>query len=274
MGLTVGLMLLGSGCSPESPSDRVRIVVTVAPLAGLVDRVAPELVDVTVLIPPGASPVTYEPSLSRVRAASSADLLVSVGHPAFAWEETWLSGLLASSQADLIRGSEGCDVIHDDPHVWLSLACARKIADRIAAAVVRMRPEAEDSVTASLARLSDEIDELGMTAESALSPHRGGGFVVLHPAWGYVANEHGLLQMAILDHGSGDAGPAALAAIVSRARELGLTDVIVQPQFSLEPALLVATELGGTTVMLDPLDRDWGASYQRTIEVLAEQVKP
>jgi hypothetical protein len=51
-------------------------------------------------------------------------------------------------------------------------------------------------------------------------------------------------------------------------------DVIVQPQFSAEPATLVADELGGKTVMLDPLARDWATTVRETIRVLSEQVKP
>jgi len=270
----VGLALLPSACAPVADSERLQVVATVEPLAGLVERVAPDLIDVTVLIPAGASPVSYEPSVSRLRAASAADLFVSVGHPAFAWEETWLAGLLRSGSARLISSSDGCDLIGDDPHVWLSLDCARGIAERVASAVIHSRTESADSVNAALGRLLAEMDELVHEADSTLAPRAGGAFVVLHPAWGYVAREYGLRQIAVLDHGSSDAGPAELAEIVSLARASGLTNVIVQPQFAAEPAMLVAVELGGTTVLLDPLDRDWVSSYRRTVQVLSREVRP
>ncbi len=80
--------------------------------------------------------------------------------------------------------------------------------------------------------------------------------------------------MAILEHGSGDAGPARLATIVERARSLGLANVIVQPQFSAEAALLVAVELNGRTVPLDPLRRDWSSAFDEAVHVLAAEVKP
>ena len=271
----LGLVL--SGCASETSEgtdERLHVVVTVAPLAGLVDRVAPEISRVTVMIPEGSSPVTYEPSLSRVRAASTADLYVSVGHPAFAWESTWLADLVGGGGASIIASADGCDILADDPHVWLSLPCARIIAERIAGAVQHARPAASESVASSLAALLAGMDSLRGVADSSLAPHRGGSFIVLHPAWGYLAHEYGLQQMAILDHGSGDAGPAELAAIVTRAGERGLVDVIVQPQFSVEPARLVASELGGETVMLDPLARNWAASFGNAIRVLANQVRP
>jgi zinc transport system substrate-binding protein len=266
--------VLVSGCSSERTDDGLQVVVTVAPLAGLVDRIAPPHSEVTIMIPPGANPVTYEPSLSRVQAAASADLYVSVGHPAFIWESAWLAGLLERSDAVVISSAIGCELLPDDPHVWLSLECARSLAERLAAAIQRARPDAAESVASSLRELLEEMRALEVAADSALGSHRGGSFLVLHPAWGYIAREYGLEQISILDHGSGDAGPAELAAIVRRARELGLTDVVVQPEFSAEPGLLVAGELGGHTVTVDPLARDWAASFRGAVSVLAEQVVP
>jgi zinc transport system substrate-binding protein len=269
-----GLSLAPGGCAQDQADDRLKVVVTVAPIAGLVDRVSGGIADVTVMIPPGASPVTYEPALSRVRAAASADLYVSVGHPAFSWENTWLAGLLEQGDATVISGSEDCDILPDDPHVWLSLECARSVAERVAEAVRRARPAAAESIAASLAELVSEMNDMRVVADSALGSHRGGTFITLHPAWGYLAEEYDLRQLAILEHGSGDAGPAELARVVAEARELGLVDVVVQPQFSTEAALLVAHELGGEPVFLDPLAREWSASFLRTVHVLAAEVRP
>lgn len=261
-------------CFPDAPDERLKVVVTVPPLAGLVDRVAPGLTDVMIMIPAGANPVTYEPSLSRVRAAADAELFVSVGHPAFVWEQAWLAGLLRRGDAVVLSSADGCAVLVDDPHTWLSLDCARGVAERIAAAVQQARPESADSIAIALSSLLEEMDDIRAAADRALGPHRGGSFIVLHPAWGYLAGEYDIEQIAILDHGSGDAGPAELAGIVSRARALGHSNVVVQPQFSAEPAALVARELAGDTVMLDPLGRDWASSLREAVHVLSREVRP
>ncbi len=269
-----GLSFALSGCASDHDDDRLSVAVTVAPLAGLVDRVAADIADVTVMIPAGASPVTYEPSLSSMRAASSADLYVSVGHPAFAWELTWLAGLLGRGEVVVVSGAAPCESLPDDPHIWLSLPCARSIAMRVAEAVQQARPLDSDSVAASLADLMAEMDRLRALADSSLGPRAGGSFIVLHPAWGYLAQEYDLQQMAILEHGSGDAGPAGLGRIVERARSLGLANVIVQPQFSAEAALLVADELNGEIVPLDPLRREWSLAFDEAVRTLAEEVRP
>jgi len=108
--VAVPLLILGpGGCAgePELP-DLPRVAVTVLPLAGLVDRVAPGLVDVTVMIPAGANPVSYEPVLSDLRAASESSVYVGVGHAAFTWEKTWMAELLDRSGARRVEASSGC----------------------------------------------------------------------------------------------------------------------------------------------------------------------
>ncbi len=179
-----GLLFTLSGCDSETADDRLSVTVTVAPLAGLVDRMAGNIADVTVMIPPGASPVTYEPSLSRVRAASSADLYVSVGHPAFAWELTWLAGLLGQGDAVIISGAEACEVLPDDPHIWLSLPCARSIAVRVAEALQEARPAASESVAASLADLMAEMNRMRERRRQLAGPPNGRGLHRIAPRLG------------------------------------------------------------------------------------------
>ena len=140
VGVAVAAGIALHGCSSKPDSGRLRVAVTVTPLAGFVDAIAPEIAEVTVMIPAGANPVTHEPSLSQMRAAASADIYISVGHPAFAWEETWLRGLLGGGAVSVVTAGATCATNPSDPHVWLSLSCARAMARAIASAVTEARP--------------------------------------------------------------------------------------------------------------------------------------
>lgn len=273
VGVAVAAGIALHGCSPEPDSGRLKVAVTVTPLAGFIDAMAPEIAEVTVMIPSGANPVTHEPSLSQMRAAATADIYVSVGHSAFTWEDTWLRDLLGGGAVSVVTASATCATNPEDPHVWLSLSCARATAQAIASAITEARPAEREAVEASLGSFFVTVDSLASEAGRRLDPHRGGAFVVLHPAWGYLADDHGLEQISILEHGSGDAGPAELAAIVDLASERGLSDVIVQPQFAANPAVLIASELGGRTITLDPLRRDWASGFREAIVVLEGQVE-
>ena len=58
------------GCIPpeEAPveEERIGVVVSILPQADFVERVGGEHVAVTVMVPPGASPHTYEPLPSQI----------------------------------------------------------------------------------------------------------------------------------------------------------------------------------------------------------------
>ena len=72
-----------------------RVVVSVLPLAGVVEAVSCGAAQVHVLVPPGANPATWAPTLRDREAVQAADLLVRVGHAAFAFERRWLGDLTA-----------------------------------------------------------------------------------------------------------------------------------------------------------------------------------
>ncbi len=64
--LCAALMVVAVGCSKEAApqSDKLRVVATVFPVADVVKKVGGDLVDVHVLVPPGAEPHDWEPTVS------------------------------------------------------------------------------------------------------------------------------------------------------------------------------------------------------------------
>lgn len=272
------LLLLGCG-GEEGPApvgegeaaDRIGVVASVPPLGWLVEAVGGDLVEVTVLVPPGASPAMYEPTLRQLRRLDRARLWVTVGHPRFPFEAAWLERL-TSGRPDLevVGAGSDCRRRADDPHVWLSPACVLTMVERITDALARERPAAADSLRARGRRAADTVEAVDRDLRALLAPHRGGAFLVFHPALGYLSREYGLEQMAI-QRGAMEPNPAELDRLVRRAREKGVRDVFVQPQFSREAATLVAGALEeGRVVIVDPLARDWPRSLRTIGRQLAE----
>ena len=73
LGLCVLLPLTVAACGSDMASkqpamERPLVVVSVVPQKYVVDRIAGELVDVEVLIPPGVSPATHAPSVAQIQA--------------------------------------------------------------------------------------------------------------------------------------------------------------------------------------------------------------
>jgi len=62
-------------------SDQVRVVVSVAPQEEFVKAVGKDKVQVTVMVPSGADPHTYEPLPKQMQELSQAQLYLMVGSP-------------------------------------------------------------------------------------------------------------------------------------------------------------------------------------------------
>jgi zinc transport system substrate-binding protein len=263
------LPVVGLACG--EPADRESaptVLVSVLPHAGVVERLAGERVRVEVLIPPGASPATYEPTVRQLKLASEADLLVIVGHPNLPFERTWLPQLIGEREdLPVVRAAGGAVDAGGDPHVWLDPGRMGKAAEAIAEALVATFPETADSVRTALAAFQAEVVALDAELRELLAPYAGKRFLVFHPAWGHFARAYGLEQVAI-EQGEKEPSPEELATIIDAAKAEGMRAVFVQPQFSHHSARIVAEEAGLSVVSLDPLARDWADNLRKSARTL------
>jgi len=259
---------------PSAPSGRPVVGVSVLPQRYVVERVAGELVDVEVLLPPGANEATYEPSIGQVRALSGAVLYVEVGHPSFAVEQAWLGPLLADAKdVRVVDGSRGVELAPGDPHYWLVPRHVGAMADSVAQALGELLPGERATIEANRARFRGELDALDAELASTLAPLRGRAFFVFHPAFGYFAREYGLEQVAI-EHDGKEPDAREIARLVARAKSEGVRVIFVQPQFDRSAAATVADEVGARIELLDPLAPDWDANLRRIARALVEGLAP
>ena len=263
------LALAVVGCAAPAPAPRPLVIVSVLPQRFFVERIAGERVDVEVLLPPGASPALYEPTLAQLEAISRASLWVAVGHPHFPFEATWLARI-AERNPDLRLLKVGAsDAAHgDDPHVWTSPRYGRVLARAIGASLAELLPEHRAELTSRAYALLDEIDALDRDLRAELAPARGSRFFVFHAAWGRLAEEYGLEQVSI-EHGSREPGVYELAELIARARAERARVIFVQPQFDPQAALVLADEIGARVEVLDPLAYDWSANLRQVARQLA-----
>jgi zinc transport system substrate-binding protein len=267
--LWMGVLLAGCGSSAP-PLQRPVVIVSVLPQAYFVERLAGDLVDIEVMIPPGASPSSYEPSIGQLRAMSEASLYVKVGHPNFPFELAWLDKLL-SERSDLVVVDCAGDLqeANEDPHIWLSPGCVRAIAPKISGALADFLPERRHDLERNLENLLVEVDELDAEIHARLDRYAGREILVFHPAWSYFTREYGLKQVAI-ENDHKEPSSHELNDLIKDARRKGFQVIFVQPQMSRRSAELVASELDAEVVVLDPLARDWLSNMRHVAETIEE----
>lgn len=262
------LALACSAPPPEPGADAiVQVAVSVPPQAWIVDRIGGDRVDVEVLIPPGASPHTFEPPPRKLAKLSRARLYVKVGHPGFAFEKKHLDERLARAGLEVIDMSAGMRAVddgdpHGDPHVWLSPEAVRLTARGVADALTRLDPENAELYRANLERLLADVEALDQELRSIFAGLERRRFVVQHPAWGHFAARYGLEQIAI-ESGGKEPGPAALVALVERTRAEGVRVVFVQRGVADRGARTLAREIGAEVVVVDPLAYEWIDNLRR-----------
>lgn len=266
----------GCGCvTEEEPSDdqsgggaeQIRVAVSILPQKEFVERVGGNKVSVIVMIPPGASPATYEPSPSQLRGIAVAKLYVRIGHVPF--EKAWM-GRIASANRDMliIDSSVGIEIIGQDPHIWLSPTLVKVQVKHICDALVEIDPENSDYYVRNKEKYLTELDDLDYDIRKRLSGVANRKFMVFHPAFGYFARDYRMGQIPIEIEGK-EPSASDLVRLVDTARAENITVVFAEPQFNPEGAEVIAGEIGGTVVLIDPLAEDYVTNMRRISDALA-----
>ena len=262
------------------------VTVSIPPQAHFVEAIGGEHVDVQVMVPANAEPVTYEPTPRQMTALSRAMLYFAVGVP---FEKGWLPRFenanpdmtVVDTTAGIQRRAMNSKHDHGDhgtpehgaldPHVWLSPALVRLQAEVIRDALITADPAHAADYHRNFRRFAEQIHALDQDILDALTgiDPSARRFLVFHPAFGYFAASYGLEQMAIEVEGK-EPGPRELARIIEEARAHDIRVIFIEPQFAQGAARTIAREIGGEVVTLDPLARDWPSGMQAIADTLAE----
>lgn len=261
------------------------IVVSILPQKYFVEQIVGDHFQVNVMIPPGASPVTYEPTPQQMKDLSNSFVYFRIGHIEF--EKSWMAKLSninpemalvdLSKNATLIQPEddhEHHDHAHDghhhhgiDPHIWTSPKEVRKQAELIYQYFISEKPEYKDEFTNRYMQFIDQIDQLDDYLEAKLTPYKGRKFLIFHPALTYIARDYGLEQISIEIDGK-EPTPANIQKIIDVARNEGIKIVFIQRQFSTHNAEVIAKEIEGVVVQIDPLEYNWAES----IKFIADEI--
>jgi zinc transport system substrate-binding protein len=251
---------LVNGCidqsEPQIDDGRTVIIVSILPQADFVEHVGGDKVDVIVMIPPGANPATYEPTASQLKAVSSAAMYVKVGS-GLPFEEVWLDKICsANPDMMIIDTSEGINLIQGDPHIWLSPRSAMVQVENIYKGLVAMDPENSEYYYRNKEQYINDLEVLDTDITESLSGFDGRNFMVFHPSWGYFSRDYDLTMIAVEIEGK-EPSAGDMARLVETAKENNIKIIFVQPQFSTKSAEVIAKEIGGSVVAVDPLPQDY-----------------
>lgn len=257
------------------------VVVSILPQKEFVQRVAGDAVDVVVLVGPGASPHSYEPTPRQIASVSSAAVWFTIGvdfekvlrpriaslYPSLRIVDTTKNVKFRTLESHDHEDEGGAGVATAetgglDPHTWLGREPAKAQARAIADALAAFLPASAATIAARTQSFLAEIDAVFADLSRRLAPLEGTKAFVYHPSFGYFLDEFGIAQEAV-EVGGKEPTQKTLASLIALAKKEGAKIIFVQKQFPSQAAATVAKAIGGSVIEMDPLAGDWLANLKR-----------
>ena len=263
--------LLSSSISAWAKEEN-RVVVTIPPQAEFVERVGGERVKVSVMVPPGASPHTYEPTPRQLMEVSRAKIYVMIGS-GVEFEIAWMDKIRRLNRKMLIvDSSKGVKIIDKDPHIWLSPRNAEVMVENIYEGLLKVDPAHKEYYRANKERYISQLHALHQEIARSLKGKRRRRFMVFHPSWRYFAEEYGLEQIPIEREGK-EPTPREMLALIQQAKREGIKVIFASPEFNVKGAEAIAKEIGGKVLLISPLERNYLDNMRRLLQALQEALK-
>jgi|WetSurMetagenome_2_1015567.scaffolds.fasta_scaffold69464_2 zinc transport system substrate-binding protein len=266
-----------AAASPAAP--KITVAASIVPLGDFCRNIGGDLVNVTVLVPPGASPHAFEPSPSAVAKATAARVFVYVGAGLDPWAERLVKAQKTPGQV-VVEAVNGIHLINDadehepekpgakgpgeaehhhhheagNPHVWLDPVIAEDICRRLAQALIKVDPAQQPTYEVNLARYLGQLQALNQDIKDTVATFRRRDYVCFHPAYTYFSRRYGLNEVGVIEAAPGrEPSPRHLQKIIAAIKKTGVQAVFAEPQFSPRVAEVIAQEAGVQVLFLDPL---------------------
>ena len=277
--LILALAACASPVARDEP-DKLDISVSILPQQWFVDQIGGDRVRTQALVGSGDDPHTYEPSPKQMTNLADSELYFTMG---VEFEAVWLPRFESSNPkmqvVDSAAGIERIPAIGEhenagstgsetDPHIWFSPSRMKQMAQTMAQAMQAADPQNADFYQENLDALLVKIDAVDAEVRAQLEGSKREHFMVVHPAWGYVAQDYGL-QMLAVEIGGSEPAPETLSQIIELAKEYGVNTLVIEKGSNARLADSIKEQAGIQYVVeWDPMAYDWPASMQLIAETL------
>jgi len=259
-------------------NSKLQVVASATFLYEFSQNIGKEMIDVTLLVPMGADPHDWEPTIRDREKLQKADVIIvnGIGY------EHWLGSFDSNdNQGILVDTSNGISTLdsekHDDhakeddhdgheeedkhnhedldPHIWLNPVYAQLQVKNIANALSNSDPTNKNYYQSNAAIYNKELDLLDSKIRTELSGCKT-DFITFHNAFSYFSEEYGLTQHTIISSNDshGEVTLQTLKNIISLARELNIKVIFAEESTSTKTSQVIADEIGGKVLVLSPLE--------------------
>lgn len=250
-----GLSFLANPQTDNQPS-KLKIATTIFALYDIASNIGKDKVEVIPLIPPGASPHTFEPAAQNIQNAAGAKIVFKIGFGLDDWVQTIVE---SSGETQIKDVSAGIRLRQEqnlpDPHYWLSFNNAAVIAQNIANALIELDPKNKNHYELNLAAYKQKLLNEDSKLKAKFAGLRNKSIATFHGAWFYFAERYGLSIDAVFEEFPGKEPTAAyLADFIDKIKKNNIRVIYAEPEFPAVGIQQTADDLAVKLDMLNPIE--------------------
>ena len=254
--LIIMLLLCVAGCG-QKKQDNGKLSVTASfyPIAEFTNAVGGDNVDVYTLVPDGVEPHDWEPSPRDFTRLGRSKLFFYNG-----MVESWAEKAITTLSDTNIKGVELGKGLYNingnnDPHVWISPQKAIIETNRIVDALSQNDPKNADAYKKRGEEYCKKLKKLDADLKEIVKQSPKKKFVTSHAAFGHLAKDYGLEQLAIEGISpEAEPTPADMKNLVELVKKENVKFVFMETLTSPKLAQLIAKETGAEVLVLDPIE--------------------
>lgn len=262
------IFVLFVSCSKKE-SSKPMFLASSYPVYTILNEIAGDVVDVSYIVPNGASPHTYLPKPSDIKKSSSALALFYIA-PNF---DGWITELPTENKIRLIDMVSIDDVVyfdcgHDhsiegghedhenviDPHFWLDPFVVRSIIPELTDEMTKLYPSGKESFNTNAERFSASLEKLDVELKAIFKNIEGKDVFLHHPSFNYMLNRYGLIYAGSIEESPGkEPSPKFISNLVSEIKTSKVKAIFSEPQLNGKTAQVIANEAGVRLYELNPV---------------------
>ena len=258
----------------------MKVAVSIFPLYDLTRRVAGPDAEAILVLPPGHTEHSFDPTPKDVEQVAAAKVGVLVGLGLDPWMEKLMKD--ASPKASLVKvgekvptmtvkegavGDEAADKArttpeedHDhevgatDPHVWMDPSRARTMVAAIGDELAKADPTHADGYHQRAKAVDAELEKLDKEIQTRTEAFKTRGFVTFHGSFNYFADHYKLKILAVIEPfpGSSPTGEY-IQEVLKVVQERKVPALFSEPQLDARPAKTIAEAAKIPLGTLDPV---------------------
>ncbi len=276
----IGLLSVPTGCKSckQESTGKTRIAVSIFPLYDVVRRIAGPDADVTLVLPPGHTEHSFDPTPKDVEEVSQAKIGIMVGLGLDPWMEKLMKD--AAPTAKIVKVGERVPTLtvkddpigdeaahktipeddhdHDkgatDPHVWMDPSRVRVMVKAIGDELSKVDAAHANGYRERATQVDGEIDKLDKEVDAQIATWKTRGFITFHGSFNYFADRYKLQIIAVIEPFPGSTPTGEyIEEVLKVVTEKKVTALFGEPQLDPRPAKTIADQAKIQLGTLDPV---------------------